>query len=100
MAKLPDEFHFMLCGSNALENDPANDAFDYQIYSATTGNNYFSFISACMSAALTVPNGFSGTYGLNQDGTGLLLECLMHYSTPQISVLMAMQVQTLVHIAT
>jgi hypothetical protein len=69
----PNEFHFMLCGSNALMEDPANDVFDYQIYGATTGNNYFSFISACMSAALAVPNGFTGTYGLNQDGSGYIV---------------------------
>lgn len=46
----PNEFHFMLCGATAVENDSANDIFDYQIYGATSaGNNYFSFISACMS---------------------------------------------------
>jgi hypothetical protein len=67
----PNEFHFMLCGSNALENDPAKDVFDYQIYSATTPNhNYFSFISACMSGALslTTQEGYllgTGDYGPN-----------------------------------
>jgi len=75
----PDEFHFMLAGSTAVNNDPSGDVFDYQIYSATsTGNNYFSFISACMSAALsaTWPNGTklfdneTGTYGPNTSGSG------------------------------
>ncbi len=53
----PTEFHFMLCGATAGENDPINDVFDYQIYAATsTSNNYFSFISACMSGKTDLQN--------------------------------------------
>lgn len=75
----PKEFHFMLCGTYATNGNPSGDVFDYQIYSYTsTPKNYFSFISACMSAALsaTYPNGtklFSdetGTYGLNNQNGG------------------------------
>ena len=78
----PSEFHFMLCGSNAVENNPINDVFDYQIYSATSNeNNYFSFISACLSADLAISNGYGFTVAmaliLVLAGLVLLSVCLM-----------------------
>ena len=47
----PSEFHFMLCGTYATLGVPSGDVFDYQIYNyPSIQKNYFSFISACMSA--------------------------------------------------
>jgi hypothetical protein len=63
-----DEFHFMLCGSTAINENPAGDIFDFQIYDLTsTSKNYFCFISACMSASLEIPSGYgyTGSYGEN-----------------------------------
>jgi hypothetical protein len=59
-----NEFHYMVCDSN-------NDfMFDYQIFQATpANNNYFSYISTCMSADLNsgsaLDPSYTGTYGLN-----------------------------------
>ena len=73
----PNEFHFMLSGSFANENDPANDIFDYQIYNSMANSNaYFTFIDACYSAALSLPPNpnppyaYTGSYGSNSGGTG------------------------------
>ena len=70
-----DEFHFMLCGSTAIENNPSGDLFDYWIYNLTsTSKNYFCYISTCMSASTSTyspipPYGPLGntdeTYGYN-----------------------------------
>jgi hypothetical protein len=63
-----DEFHFMLVSAISGHEDYGRNAFDYQIYDQTSkGNNYFSFISACLSASLEIPSGhgYTGSYGEN-----------------------------------
>lgn len=73
------EWHFMLCDDNGNETNHIGNIYDYEIYNkTTTGNYYFSYISACMSAALsgTYPNGTllfndeTGSYGLNNQSGG------------------------------
>ena len=75
----PYEFHFMLCGTSATNGNPSGDVFDYQIYNyPDIQNNAFSYISACMSSALsaTYPNGTklflneTGQYGANPTSYG------------------------------
>jgi hypothetical protein len=71
-----NEFHYMLCDPQAVDS-PTNftgDIFDYEIFDATSnGYTYFSYISTCMSANLTIPSGCSGTYGNNSGGSGYVI---------------------------
>ena len=65
----------MLCDDTATENTYAGNIFDYQIFDATsTGNNYFNYISTCLSADLSngsqINSIFTGTYGSNTGGSG------------------------------
>ena len=63
-----DEWHYMLCDSTGISS---GNIYDYQIFDSTsTVKNYFNYISACMSASLAIPNGYSGNYGANQGGSG------------------------------
>ena len=73
-APYQSEWHYMLCDENGNENNHNGNIYDYQIYQSTsTEDNYFSYITACMSGALSLytPNGTllgSGTYGPNNQG--------------------------------
>ena len=66
-----NELHFMLCDQNGNTNNHDGNVYDYMIYDTTTPNhNYFSYITACMSAALSLVISLahkllrSGSYGL------------------------------------
>jgi hypothetical protein len=65
-----NEWHYMLCGTSATDGNPTGDVFDYQIYNyPSIQENYFSFISACLSANLTAQTS-TGHYGLNPTSGG------------------------------
>jgi hypothetical protein len=70
-----NEWHYMLCTDLSESGNPDQNVFDYQLYSATSDNNHFSYISTCHSGSLYNGDYFggTGTYGANQGGSGNII---------------------------
>lgn len=70
-----NEWHYMVSTDLSQYNNPAENVFDYQIYDTTSDNNYFAYISTCLSANLNdgATFGGTGTYGANQGGSGKII---------------------------
>jgi hypothetical protein len=70
-----DEWHYMFSTDYSIWGSPDQNVFDYQLYSATSNNNHFSYISTCLSANLNdgATFGGTGTYGANQGGSGKII---------------------------